>query len=67
MTYDTWKMTNPADEFLGSEPPPCERNYVGRIHQHPRFPSGFCVECHAEAHQSCKHLLAVSEWEPKEE
>lgn len=67
MTYDHWKTTNPEDEFLGPEPPPCERGYpVGSIHKHPRYPSGHCVECGAEAHEGCKHELAVGEFEPKE-
>lgn len=54
MTYDNWKTTNPDDERLGLEPPPCERP-VPRFqqHMHPRFPSGYCVVCAAEAHQGC--------------
>lgn len=55
-----------ADELNGPEPPPCERSYAGRIHQHPRFPSGYCVECGAEAHEGCKDPLAVGEYEPRE-
>ncbi len=57
--YDRWKATNPDDETLGQEPPPCERNYAGRIHKHPRFPSGYCVACRADAHEGCKHELAT--------
>lgn len=57
MTYDNWKATNPAD--LEPEPPPCERSYKGHIHDHPRFPSGRCVECGADSHEGCKHPLAV--------
>jgi hypothetical protein len=40
-----------------SSEPPCERSYVDRW-QHPRYPSGFCVECGAEAEEGCKHALA---------
>jgi hypothetical protein len=57
MTYDHWKTTNPVDEYLGPEPPPCERSYAGRMHQHPRYPSGHCVECGADSHQGCKDSL----------
>jgi len=54
---------DPADEFNGTEPPPCEWNYdAGRIHQHPRWPSGDCTECGALANEKCKHPLAVGEW-----
>jgi hypothetical protein len=66
MTYDHWKTTNPADDELGPEPPPCERSYAGRTNQHPRFPSGYCVECGAEAHEGCKDPLAVGEYAPRE-
>ena len=45
-------------------PPPCEANHAGRMH--PRFPSGYCVICGAEAHEGCKHELAVGEWAPRE-
>jgi len=56
MTYDTWKATNPDDEWLGPEPPPCERpTRWGRSYEHPRFPSGYCTVCGAEAHQACKY------------
>jgi len=65
MSYDNWKATNPADAELGPEPPPCEWNYAGRIHQHPRYPSGHCVECGAEAHEGCKDPRAIGEWEPR--
>jgi len=57
MSYDTWRTTNPADEFLGPEPPPCERGYA-QSHQHPRFPSGDCVVCGALCTEGCKHELA---------
>lgn len=66
MTYDNWKAQEPDDEWLYSPPPPCEQNYTGRLRHHPRYPSGYCVICGAEAHEGCKHPLAVGEWEPKE-
>lgn len=40
--------------------PPCELSYAGRLHLHPRFPSGDCVECHALCTEDCKHPLATS-------
>lgn len=56
MTYDTWKTTNPNDKFLGPEPPPCELPWPkGRPELHCRYPSGHCVVCGAEPHQSCQH------------
>lgn len=37
------------------EPPPCERFLPAhRIVEHPRYPSGRCVECGAEPHEACK-------------
>lgn len=54
---------DPADEFLGPEPPPCERGYPGRVHMHPRFPSGDCTECGALCTEGCKHPLATGEGE----
>lgn len=65
MNYDNWKTTNPEDEWLGPEPPPCERGYKP-IHNHPRWPSGDCIICGALCTQSCKHPLAVGEWKPYE-
>ena len=62
MGYDTWKATNPADEFLGPEPPPCQRNYPRGPYEHPRYPSGDCSVCGALCTQGCKHPLAVGEW-----
>lgn len=62
VTYDHWKTTNTANELLGPEPPPCEVNYAGRIHQHPRFPSGDCTVCGALCTEACKHELAVGDW-----
>lgn len=53
---------NPADEWLGDPPPPCELSYAGHIHNHPRFPSGDCVICGALCTEGCKHELAVGEW-----
>jgi hypothetical protein len=54
--YDSWKTHDPADDELGPEPPPCERPFPPHMpEQHCRYPSGFCVECGAEAHQRCKH------------
>jgi len=67
MTYDAWKAINPADEFLGLEPPPCERSYAGRVHEHPRFPSGDCVICGVLCTEGCKHELAVGEYAPAED
>ena len=61
-----WKTTNRDDETIGPEPPPCEWDYAGRMHLHPRYASGFCVECGAEAHEGCKDPLAVGEWAPVE-
>ena len=58
-------MRDPIEE-AGPEPPPCERSYAGRLHEHPRFPSGDCVECGALCTEGCKHILAVGEWEPIE-
>jgi hypothetical protein len=58
VTYDTWKTTNPDDEFLGPEPLPCERGYADP-RRHPRYPSGHCVECGAQPNQSC--LYAAQE------
>ena len=71
MTYDQWKTRCPEDEFSGDEfsenmPPPCELPYAGRMWAHPRYPSGDCVECGALCTESCKHKLAVGEWEPEE-
>jgi hypothetical protein len=37
--------------------PPCEVFYMDAIHKHPRYPSGHCVVCGAEAHEGCKHEL----------
>jgi hypothetical protein len=54
-TYDHWKTSNSEDEFLGPEPPPCERGYAGRVHDHPRFPSGDCCVCGALCTDGCKH------------
>lgn len=55
-SYDHWKTTNPADEFTGPEPPPCELHFgPGRTHLHPRFPSGDCVVCGALCTQACQH------------
>ena len=54
MSYDDWKTTDPLDEFLGPEPPPCELSYR-RSSDHPRFPSGYCIICGAEAHEGCRH------------
>lgn len=52
---------------IEQEPPPCERGYpLGGAQQHPRFPSGYCVICGAEAHEGCKHELAVGDFAPKE-
>jgi len=48
------------------KPPPCEISYAGRIHQHPRFPSGDCVICGALCTEGCKHALAVGEYAPRE-
>jgi len=62
VTYDSWKATNPADEFLGPEPPPCQLNYAGRVNQHPRFQSGDCSVCGALCTEGCKHPLAVGEY-----
>lgn len=56
-------MSNDQDR---PEPPPCERNYKGHIHDHPRFPSGDCVECGALCTEYCKHPLATGEWEGRE-
>ena len=66
--YDQWKTASPDDQWLSDNdmPPPCEWNYVGRMHDHPRFPSGSCVVCGAEAHEGCKHELAVGEFKPNE-
>lgn len=55
MTYDQWKTTDPADAEQGPEPPPCEQNYAGRQHRHPRFPSGDCTACGALCTEGCKH------------
>ena len=76
MTYDNWKTTDPADQFLGPEPPPCELFHgPGRMHLHPRYPSGRCVACGAEPHQGCQYETWLDwerfqrdepEWEPKE-
>jgi hypothetical protein len=60
MTYDTWKTTNPDDEFLGPELPPCEWKYAHKD-DHPRSPSGWCVICAAPPESGCRHPLAVGE------
>jgi hypothetical protein len=51
-------MRDPIEE-AGPEPPPCEKVYTMRYH--PRFPSGYCVECGAGPEESCKHPLATGE------
>lgn len=58
-------MRDPIEE-AGPEPPPCERSYAGRLYQHPRYPSGDCVECGALCTEGCRHTLAVGEWAPVE-
>ena len=64
--YDAWKATDSADEFLGPEPPPCEMP-IPRYeqHRHPRYPSGFCVVCGAQAHEGCK-WPGAEEWEAEQ-
>jgi hypothetical protein len=55
MNYDNWKTTNPDDETLGPEPPPCQRPVeAGGVHKHPRYPSGYCVVCGALPEQGCQ-------------
>ena len=54
-------VRDPIEE-AGTPPPPCELSYAGRVHQHPRFPSGDCVICGALCTEGCKHVLAVGEW-----
>lgn len=55
MSYDNWKATNPADAEFGPEPPPCEIFYgPGRVHLHPRYPSGACTVCGAAPTQGCQ-------------
>jgi hypothetical protein len=63
MTYDEWKTTNPADAELGPAAPPCHQNYAGRLHLHPRWPSGDCLLCGALCTETCKHPLAAGESE----
>jgi hypothetical protein len=47
-------VRDPIEE-AGPEPPPCERHYgPGRIHLHPRYPSGWCVECGAPPECACR-------------
>lgn len=57
--YDTWKATNPADEFLGPEPPPCTRDC-------PHYPSSYryCAACGAAPGQPCQWF--EDEPEPEE-
>jgi hypothetical protein len=57
-------LQDPIEE-AGTEPPPCERRFE-RLNQHPRFPSGDCMICGALCTESCKHELAVGEWQPEE-
>jgi len=46
-------IRDPAEEY-GPEPPPCELSYAGRVHQHPRYPSGVCSACGALPEQTCR-------------
>ncbi len=47
-------MRDPIEES-GPEPPPCEWSYRGRLHLHPRYPSGDCTVCGATAIQGCQY------------
>lgn len=42
----------PADEFFA---PPCEHSFRGRLHHHPRWPSGDCRVCGALATEDCQY------------
>ncbi len=56
MTFDSWKATNPDDETLGPEPPPCMRpTKPGEAYKHARYPSGWCVACGAAPEQGCRY------------
>lgn len=35
--------------------PPCEHSFRGRLHHHPRWPSGDCVVCGALATEDCQY------------
>ena len=44
MSYDTWKTTNPDDEFLGPEPSPHRETYFRVM--------GHCPKCNRDLYSS---------------